>query len=57
MAKRKYVTAEVWTVVNGERVSRTRPKKIFLHSSTKGVIVADGRPVVKIGDKWVYISK
>jgi len=54
---RKYVTAEIWVVINGEKVNRTRPKKIFLTGPKKGIIVQDGRPVIKIGDKWCYISK
>ena len=57
MLKENYTTAYVWMVdKNGERVGRIGKKRIFLHSEDKGVIVTDGREVVKINDDWVFVS-
>lgn len=57
--KTTYVKSEVlvYTKDDTEPSSRLRPKKIFRHTETEGVIVNDGRPVHKEKGKWVYRAR
>jgi len=58
MVNKKYTSAHIWIVDRkGNRIARTRKHKIFLHSKTKGVIINDGRQVVKINGNWIYIAR
>ena len=54
----KYISADVWMVdAKGNVLTRMRRQKIFLHTKDKGVIVDDGREVIRKGDRWVYIAR
>jgi len=54
---KRYITATVWIKKDKEIIGRMRPQKIFVYSKTKGVIIKDGRPVVKRNGKWIYQPK
>ena len=43
--------------IKGEVVSALKPHKIFTKDGLHGMIVSDGRPVTKEGDKWIYDAK
>jgi len=51
--KARIITAEVWLEVDGE-LFKMRKHKIKLITEDRGVIVKDGRPVVKEKGRWVY---
>jgi hypothetical protein len=53
--KKEFVKSQVLVYLKDDKEpsSRLRPTKIFVHSTTKGVIVRDGRPVQKEKGKWV----
>lgn len=48
------ITEIVHMEIDGEVTSSIGKCRIFVMSPTEGIIIRDGRPVIKDGDRWLY---